>query len=150
MKRIDRVGAVVCFVLAGFVFWQSASIPRGNLSQPGPGFMPFWVASILALLSGILWITAEGQKSASMPVQFLAGEGRWPGVVFTALSLFGYAFLLEVMGFIFSTFLLQLFLFRFIGKQKWWIVLTGSVVVTLAAHALFKVALKVQLPSGFF
>ena len=83
-------------------------------------------------------------------MQFLSGEGRWSSVMMTVGSLLGYAFLVEPLGFFISTLLLLLFLFRFIGNLKWWVVFTGMVLVTLMTHVLFKVALKVQLPGGPF
>jgi hypothetical protein len=54
------------------------------------------------------------------------------------------------VGFLISTLVLLLFLFRFIGNLKWWVVFTGMLLVTLMTHVLFKVALKVQLPAGLF
>jgi putative tricarboxylic transport membrane protein len=150
MKRFDRVGAVICLVFSALVIWQSGSVPRGDISQPGPGFMPFWVAVILAILSAFLWVESGLRKNSPDEVRFLSGEGRWRSVVLTGGSLLGYAFLIETLGFLLSTFVLLLFLFRFIGNQKWWVVLTGSSVVTLVTHLLFRVALKVQLPRGPF
>jgi hypothetical protein len=54
------------------------------------------------------------------------------------------------LGFIICTLLLLFFLFGFIGKQKWWVVFSGSILTTLISHAVFRLALKVQLPAGLF
>jgi predicted transporter len=51
MKRYDRICSLLCLIIAAIVIWQSAVIPMGRVSKPGPGFLPFWVAVILALLS---------------------------------------------------------------------------------------------------
>jgi len=112
--------------------------------------MPFWVAVTLALLSILLWVEAGRRKESSAPVPFLSGEGRWSSVMMTVGALLGYAFLVEPVGFLISTLVLLLFLFRFIGNLKWWVVFTGMLLVTLMTHVLFKVALKVQLPAGLF
>ncbi len=150
MQRLDRVGAIVCLVIAGIVLWQSMKVPMGNIRQPGPGFLPFWVGVILALLSVILWFQAGFRKPAGEPVRFLSGEGKWPYVAAAGIGLLIYTFLLELLGFIISTFLLLIFLFRVIGKQKWWVGVTGAILVTFFTHLIFKVALKVQLPRGLF
>lgn len=150
MKRFDQIGSIVCLIVAAVAIWQSAIIPMGRISKPGPGFLPFWVGVILALLSGVLWIEASFRKPSSEPVRFLSGEGKWPYVIFTGVALLVYTGLLEILGFRISTFLLLLFLFWFVGKQKWWVVFLGSFLVTLFTHLLFRVALKVQLPTGLF
>jgi len=150
VQRLDRIGAIVCLVIAGIALWQSMKVPMGNIRQPGPGFLPFWVGVILALLSAVLWFQAGVRKPGVEPVRFLSGEGKWPYVVAAGVGLLTYTFLLEPLGFIISTFFLLIFLFRVIGKQKWWVGVTGSILVTFFTHLIFKVALKVQLPRGLF
>jgi putative tricarboxylic transport membrane protein len=150
VQRLDKIGSVVCLVIAGIALWQSVKVPMGSIRQPGPGFLPFWVGVILALLSVALWFQASFRKPAAEPVRFLSGEGKWTYVAAAGIALLIYTFLLEPLGFIISTFLLLIFLFRVIGKQKWWLGVTGSILVTFFTHLIFKVALKVQLPRGLF
>lgn len=150
MQRLDKIGSIVCLVIAGIALWQSVRVPMGNIRQPGPGFLPFWVGVILALLSAMLWFEASFRKPAVEPVRFLSGEGKWAYVAAAGIALLIYTFLLEPLGFVISTFLLLIFLFWVIGKQKWWVGVTGSILVTFFTHLIFKVALKVQLPRGLF
>jgi len=150
MKHYNRICSILFLVLALIVIWQSLLMPIGRLGKPGPGFLPLGVGLILALLSAFLWIEAGLRKSALVQVQFLIGEGRWPGVLLTVGSLSAYALLMEFLGFIICTLLLLFFLFRFVGNQKWGLVLTETILVTLLTHLIFKVGLKVQLPGGLF
>ncbi len=150
MQRLDKIGAIVCLAIAGIALWQSVKVPMGSIRQPGPGFLPFWVGVILALLSAVLWFQAGYRKPAVETARFFSGEGKWPYVVAAGVGLLIYTFLLEPLGFIISTFFLLIFLFRVIGKQKWWVGVTGSILVTFFTHLIFRVALKVQLPRGFF
>jgi hypothetical protein len=150
MKRYDRICAILFLAIAVTAMVLSSFMPMGRTSKPGPGFLPFWVGVILALLSIFLFVEAGFRKGPVESVKFLAGEGRWPNVIWTAGSLMGYGFLIEALGFVISTLILLLFLFRYIGNQKWWVAFTGTFLVTLAAHLIFKVGLRVQLPRGFF
>jgi uncharacterized BrkB/YihY/UPF0761 family membrane protein len=53
------------------------------------------------------------------------------------------------LGFILSTVLLLLFLFKAVEPQKWsWAVL-GAVISTLTAYGVFQLWLGTQLPRGF-
>jgi putative tricarboxylic transport membrane protein len=150
MKRFDRINSIVFLVLGAIVIWQSAIIPMGDINKPGPGFLPFWVGILMAIFSISLWFLAGSREPISAHAKFLSGERRWISVILTTCLLFAFAYWIETLGFIISTFLLLLFLFRVIGHQKWWAVFTGTVLVTLAAHILFKVIMKVQLPVGLF
>ena len=71
-------------------------------------------------------------------------------MIWTAASLLVYGFLIELLGFLICTFFFLFVMFYFMGHQKWWVSLTGSILVTWIAHAIFKLALKVQLPAAFF
>ncbi len=150
MKRFDKIGSIVCLIVAAVAIWQSAVIPMGRISKPGPGFLPFWVGIILALLSVALWIQASLRKPTEETRQFLSGEGKWTYVISTGAGLLVYTALMEPLGFVISTFLLLIFLFWYVGKQKVWVVFFGSFLVTFFTHLIFRVALKVQLPTGLF
>ena len=126
-------------------------MPVGRVGKPGPGFLPLWLGIILAGLSAILWADAtwRRQQPPEVRAQPVSEKKRWPlNVVWTAIAIFAYSLLLEYAGFIVCTFFLLLFLFGIIGKQKWWVVLAGSFLITLISHLLFKVGLQVQLPRG--
>jgi putative tricarboxylic transport membrane protein len=150
MKRNDIVTSVFHLILAAVLIWQALSIPVGRFGKPGPGFLPLGVGLVLAALSLSLWIEARSRKSPQEKISFLAGEGRWPGVVWTVALLSAYGLLLEWLGFIICTLSILFLLFRFIGKQRLPLAVAETILITLVAHLLFKVALKVQLPGGLF
>ena len=150
MKRFDKIGAFICLLIAGVAIWQSSVIPIGRIGKPGPGFLPFWVGIILAILSVALWIEATLRKPTEETRHFLSGEGRWTYVISTGVGLLVYAAIMEPLGFVISTFLLLIFLFWYVGKQKIWVVFLGSFLVTFFTHLIFRVGLKVQLPTGLF
>ena len=151
MKYFDKISSTIWLLIAFFFIWFVTYVPMGRISVPGPGFMPFWVGVTLAILSIILLGEATVRKpSAEEQVKFLSGEGKWLRVVFTVVPLLIFAFIVETLGFIVSTLLLIFFLFRFISNRKWWVAITATILVTLAAHLIFRVVLKVQLPYGIF
>jgi hypothetical protein len=67
--------------------------------------------------------------------------------VLAALVLYAYVF--TYLGFILSTGLLLLFLFKAVEPQKWSWAITGAVISTLAAYGVFQLWLGSQLPRGF-
>ena len=148
MQRLDRIGAIVCLVIAGIALWQSMKVPMGNIRQPGPGFLPFWVGVILALLSAVLWFQAGVRKPGVEPVRFLSGEGKWPYVVAAGVGLLTYTFLLEPLGFIISTTILILWQAQLFEKGKWIRNLVVSILFSIVVYYLFAHVLEVMLPTG--
>ena len=62
--------------------------------------------------------------------------------------LFGYSLFLDTLGFLVSTFILLLMLFRFVGPQKWVVAVGGSALASIASYVVFELWLKTQLPRG--
>lgn len=151
MKRTDQISSIVFLVFAIITVYLSALIPMGNVSKPGPGFLPFWLGILLALISLFLWIQSAKQGLPDpRPRAFSVKTQEAKGVVLTAFLVTAYSLLMEYLGFIICTLILLFLLFRIIGKQKWFVSIVWTILVTLASHLIFKVALKVQFPKGIF
>jgi putative tricarboxylic transport membrane protein len=83
------------------------------------------------------------------------GESIWSGIQFRKLiivvaSLLGYWLFLEKIGFILTTFLLLLILFKTVDAQRWRSVFTASVLTVVAIYIIFVIVLRVELPSGLW
>jgi len=120
----------------------------GNLRDPGPGFMFFWVGVIMIGLSLIVLIKAVREKGQRGELKVLWTQIRWKKVLLVLAALFVYAYVLTPLGFIPTTILLLIFLFKAVEPQKWSYAILGAVVCTLAAYGLFGFWLGCQLPQG--
>ena len=67
----------------------------------------------------------------------------------TVAAILGYSFILTDLGFVSSTFLLMLFMFRIIFSLGWRMSSLTALITSLCAYLLFKVWLGVQLPAGY-
>jgi putative tricarboxylic transport membrane protein len=148
MSKADRYSAFVWFIFSVLASHQSYKLGMGSLHQPGPGFVFFWTATIVALLSLAVVLRSFVEKPEE------EGKNRLPGSVgakkalFVLIALFLYALLLERVGFVLVTFLLLLFLLRTIEKKPWWLSLLAGVAITAATYFVFETALQSQLPKG--
>jgi len=77
-------------------------------------------------------------------------KAKWKKLVLILVILLGYAFILEKLGYILSTFLLLSFLFRFVEAQRWLVTIAGSLMVSLVSYGVFDKWLKMQLPKGIW
>ncbi len=130
------------------VCYGGYDLELGTLRDPGSGFMFFWVGIIMTALSATILIRALKMKDGGERVSILGKEIRWKKILAVLAVLFLYAYAFTSLGFILTTGLLLLFLFKAIEPQKWsWAVL-GAIVSTLSAYGVFQLWLGSQLPRG--
>ena len=146
MKRIGSEVIGALFWLAVGIFFAAGvmMLDLGTLRNPGPGFLPLMMASVLACFS--LFVLVRGLMG---PARFLK-EIRWMSQVVMVASVFLYGLLLDLVGFLFSTFVLMgvLFGLSFKGKGRWPKVLFYAAATALIGWIVFSVTLRVPFPRG--
>lgn len=135
------IGTGVCY--GGY------DLDLGTLHDPGSGFMFFWVGIIMIGLSLIILLKAIKKISVAGELKLLWTEIRWKKVVSILAALMLYAYIFVPLGFILSTILLLIFLFKAVEPQRWSWAILGAIISTFAAYGLFHLWLKSPLPKGF-
>ncbi len=148
MKTRDIISSLFWMVLGIGIAVSGYELDLGTLQEPGSGFIFFWVGLIMIGLS--LGILIGGLRKTAVPGEFKAGWSNvnWKKIVLVIAALFVYGFIFMPLGFILSTFLLLIFLFKAVEPQKWSVAIFGSLISTLTAYAVFQLWLKSQLPAG--
>ena len=129
--------------LGGFTAWQSEKLSLGSPRRPGPGFFPFYLGLLLILIGIIIFI--QGMKQKPKPSETGLKRGR---VAIVLGAIFAYSFLLEPLGYLFSTFFLMFLLLKMMVKKGWWFAPEVACFISLGSYILFKIWLKVLLPVG--
>jgi putative tricarboxylic transport membrane protein len=132
----------------------SVKLKLGSFHTPGPGFLPFLSGALLAI-SGLILIFSthftrlkQGEEAKN---QTLAVKWHWKKFVnplVTLLILFAYIALLEPLGFILTTFVCLLSLFKLSEPKKWLTPLALSASTAVLSYLLFSVWLQCQFPKG--
>lgn len=157
----ERIQGIFWIGVAGGISFLSLQLPLGDIRQafdlPGPGFFPLVLGVLLAILGASLLIKpwVEGRK-AKESKEKPPGVGTAEAVfwmnkrAFSVLvSLVIYSIVFERLGFLLSTFLFLVLLFRGISSQRWTISLITAVSVSLVSYLIFDIWLMAQLPKGF-
>lgn len=153
MKKYDRVGGLVWFFLGIALCIGSIKLRLGDLHKPGPGFMPFLAGSLLVLLGLILTLSATLNRSAEkneIRGRKLWVKENWKNILFTLLILFSYLLLLNLLGFIITTFLFFFFLVKLQAPKRWLMPLAFSGITVFLSHLIFSVWLRCPFPIGIF
>jgi putative tricarboxylic transport membrane protein len=151
VKRTKKIAAG-----AGALFWVAVGLLTcygatrlglGSVTEPGVGFIFFWSGLILVILS--LIVLADSIRSSEDTVREM-GEINWAKIALVLLSLLLYAFFLERLGFVLTTFVLMSFLLGCIEGTNWIRSLGVAGAAALASYAIFELWLKIRLPKGLF
>jgi putative tricarboxylic transport membrane protein len=147
VKKIEIIVAFFWIALGILVCYGAARLGLGTVTEPGSGFIFFWLGLILIMLS--LAALAASLRSSEGMVQE-AKEMNWVKIALVLLFLVLYAFFLERLGFVLTTFLLLSFLLGWIEQASWTRSLGVAAVAALGSFAVFEVWLKIRLPKGIF
>lgn len=149
MRRYDRTSSLVWLAFAIYICIESSRLSFGSFHSPGPGFLPLLVGLLLGIFSIIVFLqaTISGKPQEKIPSWY--PQERWIKLTWVLVALFAYAICLEILGFLISTFLLLVFLFRSGPEPKRWVVaIGGSALASLSSYAVFELWLRTQLPKG--
>lgn len=146
MRRSNQVQAVLWAAFGLYIIYEGYLLKLGTGRAPKPGFMIFWMGVVTVLLSALFLV-----QTFTMPPQAqepLWRSGKWHRGAKLFLALLLYVSLFHPLGFIVSTFLLLVFLFKGLEPQSWRNALVLSVVTTAVCYLVFGVFLELQFPPG--
>jgi putative tricarboxylic transport membrane protein len=135
------------FALFGLITsWGSVNVGLGTLTHPGPGFFPFWAGILLILISLF-------QLMKSFPIRKSVERNiwiniEWKNLIVFALSLFVYIFVIDLLGFLISSFFLLAILFKMPKGQKWYMAILSSFLTVFFSYLIFGYWLDVYFPRG--
>jgi putative tricarboxylic transport membrane protein len=146
MKINDRVTSLLLALLGLYVAFEGYALKMGTLQSPKPGFLIFWAGIILSGLSLVLFIkTFYSEDRARAP---LWKGFQWHKGLKIIIFLSIYVAVFQWLGFLVSTFILLLFLFKSLEAQKWSIAFLLSGVTTLVCFIVFGYFLELRFPPG--
>jgi len=147
------MGGVIWLLLGAGFCAGSFNLRIGTLQNPGAGFIPFLVGTLLIGFGLIMSLSTRwGPRARSERKE--TGNSRTrsfkdffiPSV--TLLILLGYVLLLESLGFLLSSVIFLFLLFKISDPRKWLLPIALSVTTVIISYLLFSVWLKGQFPRG--
>ena len=146
MKKTDRIQSLIWGIFGLYIAFEGVHLKLGTPRAPKPGFLIFWMGIIIMILSAAFLLQSFSAVREEKKIRW---KGRqWPKGVMVMLALFLYAAVFHWLGFILSTFLLLLFLFKGLEPQRWGIALLLSAVTITICYLVFSVFLELQFPPG--
>jgi len=141
---------IVCVVLMGMSVLgmvESSRLERTMKMGIGIGFLPFWMSAIIGALALALLVKVRRGKISHEDRPFLP-QGSIPRVVSLAIALITYIILIEVIGYVPSTFLFFLTTIFILQRSRVMMIMFFGAVFTSLLYVIFKIWLKSPLPAG--
>jgi hypothetical protein len=149
LKTYDQGSSLFFLFISIIVFFGSLHLGVGSLRKPGIGFLAFGASGLLGILSLALFIQTSFKKKGANIKPFFSGT-YWERVAFAIIIMLIYTMVMPVAGYLISTFLLMVFLFWIVGRERVWMVLILSFLTTVITYYVFSVWLRCNFPSGPF
>jgi len=148
--RLIATGAMLVFCL--FAIWQSLLLPLTDRLGPGPGFFPFWLALIGAVLAIALLVATfrEAADPFDGDARILPhgpGAARWLAIVGLLAAV---TIMMDFAGFRISMLVFNASLVIALGDRRWWVIALFSVLGSFGVYYVFTTWLDVLLPVGQF
>lgn len=153
-KYGDIIVGIVYAVLGLALIIAARMLPKSQVMEIGPDFMPTVVGTLILVLSIILLVQAVQELRKNPDKEVGKDESDYKRVLLSLILALLYVFLLKPIGFIICT-LVYLFCQIYVlapdshrTKKDMIMYLIIDVVFTLIVYYLFRIGFKIVLPAG--
>ncbi len=131
------------FVLVGFGFsWVARGYSMGTAAKMGPGYFPFWLGIVLALLGAlVLWGSLSSKKEEDQLARWDIKSLLW---ILGAVVLFG--LMLKPLGMVLSVLALVLVSSMASHEFSWKGAILNSIILVLISMGAFVYGINLQMP----
>ena len=143
MQKSDVIGDLILLFISAWAILGGIKLHLGNISEPQPGFFPFWGGVVLAVLCGIHLFQAWSGRSKRAE----AFGAIWRPVIMM-MGLILYVTFLNSLGYLLATIILSVVLLRVLGTKRVWSLALAALIMALGSYILFDRLLNVTLPAG--
>ncbi|MEO0047792.1 MAG: hypothetical protein RLZZ410_751 [Pseudomonadota bacterium] len=137
------------FVVVGLLFsYVATTYNMGTTAKMGPGFFPYWLGLLLAILGAIVTMTSMSNKAPKDQI----AKWDWPSVLWVTGSVVIFGVVLAYLGLMLSVLVLVFISAMASHEFHWKGTIVNAVILNLIAYVAFIWGLKLQFqvwPSFF-
>jgi putative tricarboxylic transport membrane protein len=144
---------IIWMIIGGAICFLSWRIRLGSFREPGAGFVAFASGVCLVVIGLIMTlsktfskVSSDSDQSVDRPFLKLP---KFP-LVYTVVVLVGYGLVLDLLGYLMTTFLVMFALFYDRGTNRFLPSALASLLTVVSTYLIFETWLRVQLPRGIF
>lgn len=131
------------FIAFGLGFsWQASHYPIGTATHMGPGYFPFFLGIILALMGALVMLTAFAKKAGKAQVE----KFDWRILLLVLGSVVLYGVILPLLGVFLSVFVLVILSSLASHQFGWKAALANALFLVLFVYLAFIKGLRLSFP----
>lgn len=127
-------------------FFSVYIILEGKGYRGNDKYFPIIIGVLILLVS--IWMIIEDLRGIGVPADF--SKVNWVGITVAVLAMTAYVFLFPRIGYVLSTFLLGVCVIKGLGYKSWKGALLWPAGLVSVVFIIFKIILKVPLPTLLF
>jgi putative tricarboxylic transport membrane protein len=144
--RAWQAAAVAFAALFAFFAYESFQLSLTDALGPGPGFFPFWLGVLGALLALLLLIQLRLRKAEAGTDAVTFDRAGTRNVLLVLAGLVAASAALELAGFRLAMFALLAYLLLVLGVRRWLAIALFAAAGSFGVYYVFYDLLKVPLP----
>ena len=144
----ERAGGVFWLIFGLAVVYGSYKLELGTFQAPGSGFLGFLAGSFVSLLALVVLLQTFFDKDKKGSLSSLWKDSKWRRPATVALLILVYILALERLGFVLTSLLFMLTMFKWVEKLTWPKAVMVTLAVVVCSYLLFHTLLKTSLPQG--
>lgn len=134
-------GVMFIAIGAGFA-WKATSYSMGTAARMGPGYFPFWLGLVLALIGAIVLIGSISKKATATTID----KFDWRIVVLVVGSVILYGAVLRPLGIYISVFLLVVVSSLASHEFSWKVAVANAIFLVIFSYLAFVKGLGLIFP----
>lgn len=146
----DIIATIIFVIFSIVMTFQSIRLGVGISHQPGPGFLPIFSTICMGILSIMILISQVLKYGTKKELGLKLGPYWQRGFYIMAISFFYVSILWNRLGYIISTTLWLVFVFKIGGIRSWKKSLIIAIAAVIISYLLFGKLGKCFLPRGIF
>ena len=149
MKKMNLIFAGICSAIGILLIALAAGYPTAadyGTGVPGPGLWPIVMSAFMIAMAALLSIKSLKMKAEEDTAVPMWNDGT-KRVYITMGILFAYVAVLEFLGFIIATTVMEAIFIQWFAKKKPWITAILAVVITMVIYVVFQYLLNVPVGS---
>jgi putative tricarboxylic transport membrane protein len=144
----ERMGGIFWLIFGLLVMFGSFRLGLGILQAPGSGFLGFLAGAFVFLMAVIILVQSFLGKDSQVKLSALWKDSQWWRPATVALLVLAYVLVLERLGFLLTSLLFMLIMFKWVEKFPWPKTVLVTLAVVFCSYLLFHTLLKASLPQG--
>jgi putative tricarboxylic transport membrane protein len=144
--RAWQAAAVALFALFGWFVFESFQLSLSDALGPGPGFFPFWLGVLGAVLSVILILQLRVRPAEAGTDSIAFDRAGARNVLLVLAGLIAASAMLELAGFRLAMLALIAYVLVVLGVRRWAAIALFALAGSFGVYYVFYDLLKVPLP----